>query len=62
MTETAPSQTFRTTRRVEFSDTDAAGIALWDLRNKDGEDAASGVYLALLDGGGTRTLKVAVQR
>lgn len=27
MTETASFQTFRTTRRVEFSDTDAAGIA-----------------------------------
>ncbi len=27
MTLTAPSQTFRTARRVEFSDTDAAGIA-----------------------------------
>ena len=42
---------------------DAAGIAIWDLRNRDGRDAASGVYFTLMDGdGGPRTLKVAVQR
>lgn len=42
---------------------DAAGIATWDLQNRDGRDAASGVYFAVVDGaGGPRTLKLAVQR
>jgi hypothetical protein len=42
---------------------DAAGVANWDLRNRDGREAASGVYFVLLDGnGGQKTIKVAVQR
>jgi len=42
---------------------DSAGIATWDLRNRDGRDAASGVYFTVMDGdGGPKTVKVAVQR
>ena len=42
---------------------DAAGIATWDLRNRDGRDAASGVYFTVMNGdGGPKTVKVAVQR
>ena len=42
---------------------DAAGVASWDLHNRDGREAASGVYFAFLDGNGSqRTIKVAVQR
>jgi len=42
---------------------DASGIAQWDARNSANQPAASEVYLALIKaGGGTKTLKVMVER
>lgn len=42
---------------------DASGQKRWDLINEDGKDVASGVYFVLLNGGGgTKTMKLAVQR
>ncbi len=47
----------------QLDDADGDGIISWNAKNEDGQDAASGVYFALLKGGGdTKTLKVAVQR
>lgn len=40
-----------------------AGLASWDGKNSSGEDVASGIYFALVEGaGGKKTIKVAVQR
>lgn len=42
---------------------DVTGVAFWDLTNRDGRAAASGVYFAIVDGpGGQQIEKVAVQR
>lgn len=42
---------------------DASGMTAWDGRNRAGNPVASGVYLALIESGGTRkTLRVAVER
>lgn len=42
---------------------DANGIVNWNAKNEDGKDVASGVYFALIKGGGDKkTLKIAVQR
>ncbi|OGR79435.1 MAG: hypothetical protein A3I11_03445 [Elusimicrobia bacterium RIFCSPLOWO2_02_FULL_39_32] len=42
---------------------DATGIVNWNAKNEDGKDVASGVYFALIKGGGDKkTLKIAVQR
>ena len=47
----------------ELADSDADGVVAWDGKNGNGQDVASGVYFALLKGGGdTKTIKVAVQR
>jgi flagellar hook assembly protein FlgD len=41
----------------------ATGTVVWNAKNEDGQDVASGVYYALLNGGGeTKTVKIAVQR
>lgn len=49
--------------RIRDFSADAAGMAVWDGRNEAGKQVASGVYIALIDGGGSRTtLKVAVER
>ena len=46
-----------------IKDDNGDGIVAWNGKNENGEDVASGVYFALLKGGGdTKTLKVAVQR
>ncbi|GAB4030089.1 MAG: hypothetical protein Fur0012_05430 [Elusimicrobiota bacterium] len=43
--------------------TDSSGIALWDGKNEDGKDAASGVYFVLIkSGSSTKTIKIGVQR
>jgi len=42
---------------------DATGMAQWNAVNTSGENVASGVYIALIEGAGDRkTLKVAIQR
>ncbi len=47
----------------DFADVDRNGSEGWDAKNSDGQDVASGVYIALIDGGGDKkTMKVAVQR
>jgi hypothetical protein len=44
-------------------DADAGGTAGWDGRNRRGNFVASGVYIAVIEGGGTsRTLRVAIER
>ncbi len=46
-----------------LKDDDGDGLVGWDAKNEDGQDVASGVYFALLNGASdTKTLKVAVQR
>lgn len=41
---------------------DASGLASWDARNPYGTLVGSGVYIAVLEGGGKRTLRLAVER
>jgi len=42
---------------------DTAGVAVWNGKNKAGENAASGVYLALLgSGGSSRKMKLVLER
>lgn len=49
--------------RVAQLEGDSSGTAIWDGRNSSGRPAASGVYLAVVEGNGEkRTLKVAIQR
>lgn len=46
-----------------FADVDRNGSERWDAKNSDGQEVASGVYIALIDGNGDKkTVKVAVQR
>ena len=46
-----------------LKDTAGTGVVKWNAQNENGKDVASGVYFALLKGGGDKkTLKVAVQR
>jgi hypothetical protein len=48
---------------VRQLDGDAGGIALWNGKNDYGQDVASKVYLAVIEGGGeTKVVKIAVQR
>ncbi|OGR96916.1 MAG: hypothetical protein A2902_00780 [Elusimicrobia bacterium RIFCSPLOWO2_01_FULL_64_13] len=47
----------------QLKDDNGDGVIGWNAKNEDGQDVASGVYFALLNGGGDkRTMKVAVQR
>jgi hypothetical protein len=42
---------------------DTAGVAVWNGKNKAGENAASGVYLALLgSGGSSKKMKLVLER
>ena len=48
---------------VRTLNADGNGQAVWDARNASGQQAASGLYLAYIDDGGSNvTLKVAIQR
>ena len=53
-----------TGEKVRALTADAAGVAVWDGKNDSGSPAASGVYFVYIkaDGGGKKTIKVAVQR
>ncbi|MBI4064252.1 MAG: PQQ-binding-like beta-propeller repeat protein [Elusimicrobia bacterium] len=49
-------------RLVKKLETGSSGTATWDARDIEGNQAASGVYLALLEGKEKKTLKVAIER
>lgn len=49
--------------RILDVDADGSGVFGWDGRNKGGGTVASGVYIAVIEGGGEkRTLRVAIER
>lgn len=49
--------------KVRKLKTDSSGMAVWDGKNENGEDAASGVYFALITkGSSNKTIKIGVQR
>ncbi|NLH38630.1 MAG: hypothetical protein GX445_01010 [Elusimicrobia bacterium] len=49
--------------KVKKLKTDSSGMAVWDGKNDDGKDVASGVYFALIKkGSSTKTIKIGVQR
>jgi len=49
--------------KVRKLKTDSSGMAVWDGKNDDGKNVASGVYFALIKkGSSTKTIKLGVQR
>jgi hypothetical protein len=49
--------------KVKDLSVDATGHSTWDGKNESGRNAASGVYIVYIQGGGqTKTVKVAIQR
>jgi hypothetical protein len=46
----------------ELDDTNGTGLVCWDGKNTNGSDVASGIYIASINGNGTKKLKIAVQR